>query len=333
MKTSALGRMALISHEAIVLTRYRDSKGIWTIGVGVTAAAGAAINPETFTGTLTVRRAVDLFETVLARYEADVNRAIKVPLKQHQFDALVSFHYNTGAIAKATATRLINAGRIEEGGDALLNWMQPPEVAGRRMAEHRLFETGDYGHLQAMLYPATKAGKVLWAKGQRVDLNRIDRISESVPVPSIRPEPEPIKEPKREEPQPAPTEPPTITLPEAEAALEDAPITVIEDALREQGSRTINEADRVQSASFWQRLWTALTTGVLAPVFYFLEGMPAWAKAALVFALLGLAILYFLSDRQGNAARVIKAARVDDAKQGRNLSRLDFLVAAIRGVR
>lgn len=329
MKTSALGRMALISHEAIVLSRYRDSKGIWTIGVGVTAAAKAEINPETFTGTLTVREAVDLFETVLERYESDVNRAIKVPLKQHEFDALVSFHYNTGAIRKATATKLINAGKIREGGEALLNWMQPPEIISRRMAENWLFKSGDYGHLQVMLYPATTAGKVLWSKGERFDLKKLAWISETaMPVPRPRPERE-HNAPIRKEP----VEPSTITLPEAEAALEDAPLPVIEDALREQGSRTINEADRVQSASFWQRLWTGLTTGVLAPVFYFLEGLPAWAKAALVFAILGLAILYFLSDRQANAARVIKAARVDDAKQGRNLSRLDFLVAAIRGSR
>jgi len=39
-------------------------------------------------------------------YAADVGRAIAdTPTSQPQFDALVSFHYNTGAIARATLTK------------------------------------------------------------------------------------------------------------------------------------------------------------------------------------------------------------------------------------
>ena len=33
-----------------------------------------------------------------------------VPLAPHEFDALVSFHYNTGAIARAALTGAFNAG-------------------------------------------------------------------------------------------------------------------------------------------------------------------------------------------------------------------------------
>lgn len=40
MKLSKQGAMELIGHEAIVQTRYRDTKNIWTIGVGHTKAAG-----------------------------------------------------------------------------------------------------------------------------------------------------------------------------------------------------------------------------------------------------------------------------------------------------
>ena len=44
-------------------------------------------------------------EADLARYAAEVARALgNAPTTQHQFDALVSFHYNTGAIAKAAKT-------------------------------------------------------------------------------------------------------------------------------------------------------------------------------------------------------------------------------------
>lgn len=42
----------------------------------------------------------------LARYAADVARAVgNAPTTQGQFDAMVSFHYNTGAIARATLTK------------------------------------------------------------------------------------------------------------------------------------------------------------------------------------------------------------------------------------
>ena len=54
--------------------------------------------------------ALRLFRADLARYEAGVLRAVTVPLAPHEFDALVSFHYNTGAIARAALTRALNAG-------------------------------------------------------------------------------------------------------------------------------------------------------------------------------------------------------------------------------
>ena len=57
MKTSLAGAMEIIAHEAIVLTRYRDSKGIWTIGVGHTSSAGAP-DPAAFKGRMTVAEAI-----------------------------------------------------------------------------------------------------------------------------------------------------------------------------------------------------------------------------------------------------------------------------------
>lgn len=108
MNLSPNGAMELIGHEAIVLTRYRDSVGIWTIGVGHTKAVGSP-DPSAFTGTLTLQQVFDLFENDVARYVADVNFAVKHAVSQTQFDALVSFHYNTGAIRKASLTQRLNA--------------------------------------------------------------------------------------------------------------------------------------------------------------------------------------------------------------------------------
>ena len=59
----------------------------------------------------------------LERYEAAVLRAVKVPLEPHEFDALVSFHYNTGGIAKAALTRHLNAGDRAAAATAFMAWL------------------------------------------------------------------------------------------------------------------------------------------------------------------------------------------------------------------
>jgi lysozyme len=151
MKTSNRGVLELCEHEGIVPAPYRDSVGVWTWGVGHTAAAGGpdpeqmprafpvgeqAINDE-------IVRAIKQLAVDLVRYEDDVNQAIRVPLEQHEFDALVSFHYNTGGIHQAKLTDAINAGR-SDAADRFMGWLKPPEIRGRRTAEMRLFQTGDY---------------------------------------------------------------------------------------------------------------------------------------------------------------------------------------------
>lgn len=52
------------------------------------------------------------FLSDMKRFEAAVRRLVKVPLKQHQFDALVSFAYNCGEgnLQRSTLLRKVNAG-------------------------------------------------------------------------------------------------------------------------------------------------------------------------------------------------------------------------------
>lgn len=169
MKTSTEGLMALISHEGIVLSRYYDSVGVATIGVGHTKMAGG-LDPETFTGTLTMAEALDMLRTDIVKYENGVNKAVAVSLKQHEFDALVSFHYNTGAIAKASFVKALNAGDRAAAAKGMMAWNKPAEIIKRRQAERDLFEKGVYPAPVATIYPASPAGKVLWGKGTRANL-------------------------------------------------------------------------------------------------------------------------------------------------------------------
>lgn len=113
----------------------------WTIGWGAT---GPGIAP----GVVWTREQCDArLESDLHRYARDVTRALAdSPTTQAQFDALVSFHYNTGAIFKATLTRLHckrdYAGAAAEFG----KWIKAggrtmPGLVRRRAAEAALYRS------------------------------------------------------------------------------------------------------------------------------------------------------------------------------------------------
>jgi len=148
MKVSDKGVLEIAEHEGIVPAPYLDSVGVWTFGVGHTAAAGG-VNPAKMQRGMpanldrAIDEALDVFKQDLVKYEKRVNEAIKVPLKQHEFDALVSFDFNTGGIHRARLTQAINAGEYD-APKHFFGWMRPPELRKRRTAEERLFVTGDY---------------------------------------------------------------------------------------------------------------------------------------------------------------------------------------------
>ncbi|MFC6689552.1 lysozyme [Jhaorihella thermophila] len=132
------GLLALARHEGVVPGPYRDSTGTWTFGIGHTAAAGPPDPAEMPRGMpddldAGIQEAFRVFRTDLARYEAAVLRAVTVPLEAHEFDALVSFRYNTGGISRAALTRHLNAGNRVAATDAFLNWRKPASIirAGR----------------------------------------------------------------------------------------------------------------------------------------------------------------------------------------------------------
>ncbi len=111
----------------------------WTIGWGAT---GPDIGPDTvWTQTQCDAR----LEADIARHAAEVSKAIgKAPTSQHQFDALVSFHYNTGAIARATLTRLHVAGQHKAAEEQFARWVYAggrilKGLVRRRMAEAALY--------------------------------------------------------------------------------------------------------------------------------------------------------------------------------------------------
>lgn len=195
------GLLALVRHEGVVPGPYLDVNTIWTFGIGHTAAAGPpdpAQMPRGMPADLDarVREAFRLFRADLAASEAEVRRAVKVPLEPHEFDALVSFHYNTGAIARATLTKALNAGNRVAAADAFLNWRRPTSIIPRREAERDLFRHARY-----------PGGTIpVWAvdRGGRVDFSRpIRRLTETEALALLRPTGTPMRPP--DQPTPAPS--------------------------------------------------------------------------------------------------------------------------------
>jgi lysozyme len=153
------GLIALANREAVVLSTYRDSKGILTIGVGHTAAAGP---PKPTQGLkLTLKQAINLFEKDIERYAAAVRKALQRPVNQCQFDALCSFHYNTGAIARASLTDAINRGEYEKAASLFMRWVKPVEITGRRRAEMNQFKSCEYGDVTKIKVYQTFPGKAV----------------------------------------------------------------------------------------------------------------------------------------------------------------------------
>lgn len=169
MKTSDKGVAFLVAHEGVVPGPYYDSQNILTFGVGHTAAAGSpnpADLPRGMPADLdaALSNVFAVFRRDLAKYEADVLRVMdRTPMEQHEFDAAVSFHFNTGAIARAAWVDLWKRGQKDDAAASMLaNWRKPAAIIGRRTAERDLFLTGDYGKQSATVWQVNSKGKVIW---------------------------------------------------------------------------------------------------------------------------------------------------------------------------
>lgn len=144
MTVSAVGRAKITEREGLRLAAYRDGGGVLTIGVGHTSAAG----PPTVTPgmKITAADADNILSRDLATFEKAVRETVKVPLKQHEFDALVSFAFNVGAGAfeDSTLVKKLNAGDRAGAADQLLRWNKDngkvvPGLTNRRKSERKQF--------------------------------------------------------------------------------------------------------------------------------------------------------------------------------------------------
>lgn len=78
----------------------------------------------------------------LARFEKAVAAAIKVPLTQNQFDALVSLAFNigAGAFAKSTLVRVLNGGHYDRVAAQLARWNKVDGLPNKGLTARRARE-------------------------------------------------------------------------------------------------------------------------------------------------------------------------------------------------
>lgn len=168
---SEKGLAEIIGHEGIIQTRYRNGSEKWLIGVRHSAAEGDP-DPEQYDGEMPLPEVVALLRRDLAGVVEQVNAVVRVEVAEHEFDALVSFHFDTRAIGRAGLVASLNSGNRGRAARELLDWRRPPEVIRRRTKEHRLFADGVYSNGgQATVYLADPSGRVRWGQSHQVDLS------------------------------------------------------------------------------------------------------------------------------------------------------------------
>ncbi|MEO0866979.1 MAG: lysozyme [Cyanobacteria bacterium J06642_11] len=143
-QTNTSGVSLIKSFEGLRLRAYQDAVGVWTIGYGTTR--GVRPGQE-----ISEAQAEALLKSDLNRFERDVNQAVRIPINDNQFAALVSFTYNVGAGAMKNSTllRKLNRRDIYGAANEFLRWNRAGGrvLAGltrRRRAERALFLGQDY---------------------------------------------------------------------------------------------------------------------------------------------------------------------------------------------
>ena len=147
MKISEKGLSMIERFEGCLLKASNKLDGVWTIGYGQT---GSYYGKRVHRGMTTTKAEAHtwLRDHSIKTYEDAVTQAVKVPLNQNRFDALVSFAYNVGvgALKQSTALRKLNADDYAGAVDALTMWTKcnGKVLAGlvrRRKEERALFLT------------------------------------------------------------------------------------------------------------------------------------------------------------------------------------------------
>lgn len=144
MHVSPSGVDLICNFEGLRLKAYDDGVGVWTIGYGTTKYPNGIRVKKGDTCTLDQAKAY--MQNDLKAFEQTVNSAVKVPVSQNQFDALVSLAYNIGSTAfkNSTLVKRLNEGNYKAAANQFDVWVNAggkrmQGLVNRRAAERTLF--------------------------------------------------------------------------------------------------------------------------------------------------------------------------------------------------
>jgi lysozyme len=150
--------VAAVAHEeGLVLEAYKDSLGVWTWALGVAETGGHNVrqykdNPSTVEAA--VAASIDIMRT---KYLPAVQRAFEgFRLKEHEIAGALSFHWNTGAILRATWVKSWRAGDMDAAMRGYLAYNKPASIIERRKRDADLFFDAKWPDLRVPLLPVRK---------------------------------------------------------------------------------------------------------------------------------------------------------------------------------
>ena len=165
--------LEVASHEALIRQAYKDSVGIWTWAVGMTDATGHSVS-RYINNPADLQHCMNVYAWALKNYSLGVQKAFRGhTLTEAQFAAALSFHWNTGAIERATWVKEWKAGDIARARKSFMNWVTPKEITARRRAERDLFFDGVWSNRGTMTEYTrlTSRSTPVWASAVKIDVS------------------------------------------------------------------------------------------------------------------------------------------------------------------
>jgi len=140
--------IALIKHHEGVRSRpYRCPANLWTVGVGHLIGDGKSL-PDSWNRTFSQEEIDGILKSDLRRFELGIHKMLpNVPLRQHEFDALVSFCFNLGlgCFQRSTLRQALLRGNKKAAMESLVKYCRAGGkilrgLQIRRLDEKALFE-------------------------------------------------------------------------------------------------------------------------------------------------------------------------------------------------
>ena len=146
MKVSQRAITLIKHHEGVRNRPYRCAAGLWTVGVGHLIGDGKSL-PADWNRTFTQEEIDALLKRDLSRFELGIHKMLpNVPLRQHEFDALVSFCFNLGlgCFQRSTIRQALLRGDKEAAMESLVKYCKAggkilKGLQNRRLDERQLF--------------------------------------------------------------------------------------------------------------------------------------------------------------------------------------------------